>query len=111
MDIVEIEALFELPREELLLELASVGHDVFPRLPLRRAEEVYRSIRESLRDSICNDPRVVALQQEKGHTPELIAAIADIVAASTVGVPPFTVAVLILRDGLPKLCGSDQAGD
>jgi hypothetical protein len=100
----EISELLGRPRDELLMELASVGHDVFPRSPLRRAEELYRSIRESLRDSICNDPRVLALRDDESQKPELVAAIADIVASSTMGVPPFTVAVLILRDGLPKLC-------
>lgn len=105
MQAEEINDLFERPRNELLIELAASGHDVFPRSPLRRAEEVYRSVRESLRDSICTDPRVIALRSDESQRPELVAAIADIVASATIGIPPFTVAVLILRDGLPKLCG------
>ncbi len=107
METKEINELLGRSRDELLLELAPVGHDVFPRSPQRRAEELYRSIRESLRDVICNDPRVIALRDDKSRKPELVAAIADIVASSTVGIPPFTVAVLILRDGLPKLCGGN----
>ncbi len=107
MTVEEIDGLWARPRDDLLLELGLVGHDAFPRGPLQRAEEVYRSIRESLREAICNDPKVLALRADESHRPELVAAIADIVAGSTIGVPPFTVAVLMLRDGLPKLCGEN----
>lgn len=107
METEEINELLSRPRDELLLELAPVGHDVFPRSPQRRAEELYKSVRESLRKAICDDPRVLALRNDRSQKPELVAAIADIVASSTVGVPPFTVAVLILRDGLPRLCGDN----
>jgi hypothetical protein len=108
IDLPLIEALQARPRQDLLLELSPIGHDAFPRAPLQKAEEAYRSIRKSLRESICNDARVIALRTDASHKPELVAAIADIVAASTFGVPPFTVAVLILRDGLPKLCDEDE---
>jgi hypothetical protein len=104
MDADQIKLLMEEPRDALLLRLATTGHDAFPRAPLQRGEEVYRALRKSLRDSICGDPRVSALRSEDGHTPELVAAVADIVASATIGIPPFTVAVLFVRDGLSRLC-------
>jgi hypothetical protein len=108
----EILALLERPRDSLLLELGAVaGHDAFPRSPLQRGSEVYNALRESLRDSICNDARVLSLRDESNRRAELVAAIADIVATSTVGIPPFTVAVLIVRDGLPRLCAKHWQDD
>ncbi|HWM54213.1 MAG TPA: hypothetical protein VNO20_02335 [Solirubrobacterales bacterium] len=102
----EIDALFGRSRDSLLTELGGAGLDVFPRSLLQRGADTYKAIRESLRETICRDPRVIQLREDETHKPELVAAIADIVASSTVGIPPFTVAVLILRDGLPRFCAT-----
>lgn len=96
-------ALLDAPRDDLLIELGVIGHEALPRDALRRGREVYATLRVSLAESICVDPRVRELERE-GRRVELLAVLADTVAGLVDTVPVATLAVLLVRDGLSSLC-------
>lgn len=93
-----------LSEEELLVELGDAGFEAFPRDPLTRGREIYATLRATLKQTICMDGRVRRLCDGEFREAEVFAALADLVASQTHGVPAATLSMLLLRDGLPKLC-------
>ncbi|MGV8041425.1 MAG: hypothetical protein AB2L07_15665 [Thermoanaerobaculaceae bacterium] len=107
----EIERLLSLPTEGLY---GMIGHSWatlhpglrLPGSPEEEGQAIFENLLEDLRHKVCVEwdyPRKrkdAALQ----NTVDLVAAIADIVAGLTIGLPPFVVSVLLVRRGLDALC-------
>lgn len=105
MDSNDCERLLARDRDELLIELASATpFQASPTDPLARGKELYYTLRESLRDAICRSDDLRRLAAADNRRPEVLAALIDLVASMTHGVPATTVAVLLTKDGLATLC-------
>jgi len=99
--------LFELDGDALLEQLADdVAAGVGPLDPERKravARAWMEAQEDRFRDAVCGDPRVQAARS--GDSLTLAAAIADLLTP-VLGVPPAaSVAVLLARRGLDRLCG------
>jgi hypothetical protein len=103
--------LIDLPRDELLAQLGTDVFEATPRDAVTRGKEMYATIRVALRDVICSNPSIheLAIESEKG--PEIVAALVDLISSQVHGVPAATLAVLMFKDGIPKLCADQWATD
>ncbi len=106
----ELAALLSLDERQLLLRLSEqVALGVGPLDPQRKlaiARAWMDAQQERLRDAVCGDPRVRALRDDASAGDlELAAAICDLVATIAGGLPTATVAMLLVRRGLDRLCG------
>jgi hypothetical protein len=106
----EYDVIKDLSDDELLLrlahQLAARDRDALPRLPkelLDLAETWLAQHMNELQRLICTSDRVHNLYND-GETPTLVAAVADLISSICVGVSPLTVAYLLTRFGLRKLC-------
>jgi hypothetical protein len=101
--------LLDLEDDALLVQLADdVAAGVGPLDPERKrgiARAWLDAQEDRLRDVVCNDPRVRQARAGQGDDLLTAAAIADLMSP-LIGVPPAaTVAVLLVRRGLDRLCG------
>ena len=70
---------------------------------IESAKQWFDSKKESIRSSVC--PKGKLLRSEVGkERVALIAAVADLISASGIGVAPFTVSGLVIVIGLDKFC-------
>jgi hypothetical protein len=105
-----IRELLALDEDELLVDLADkVVIGVGPLDPARK-RTVARAWLEAqvdrLRDAICSDPGVQALRKnDQRDLLDLAVAVTDLVAGIVGAVPAATVSVLLVRQGLERLCG------
>ncbi|MTD47337.1 hypothetical protein GKE82_24330 [Conexibacter sp. W3-3-2] len=104
----DLQRLLDLDDDLLLVQLADdVAAGVGPLDPdrKRRIAKAWLDAQEDrLRDAVCSDPRVSAARAD-GEALLIAAAIADLVAPLFGGPPAATVAVLLVRRGLDRLCG------
>jgi hypothetical protein len=96
--------LLERRREELLIELGTIGFEAVPRDPIERGRQVYETLRQSLRDKICTNQQLRRMAELDDPTPQVLAALTDLVASVTHGLPAATLAALLIQDGLPAYC-------
>jgi len=96
--------------------LASIGESLVGRsaLPRSRAELIalgrawFQANLNKIRDVVC--PHAPQLLKET-NLEKLVTVIADMLAAAFFSVAPVTVAMLVVRVGLEKLCVSDLESD
>ncbi|HKP51927.1 MAG TPA: hypothetical protein VJ183_04660 [Chloroflexia bacterium] len=106
-----IQELLNKDVEELYIWLGRelYGTPAFPPSP-RQLSQLAHSWMEKkgddLRALICNDKNVVQLcnAETDGYDPELVTAVADLIASLVIGVSPFTVSVLLIKVGLRRFC-------
>lgn len=94
-------------RDDLLTELGQVGFEITPRDALARGTAVYETMRSSLRTAICGNEGIRDLARDGNRAPEIAAALHDLLATLTHGVPAATLAVLLVKDGLSNFCAED----
>jgi hypothetical protein len=104
-DVVDYAELMTRNKDDLLIELGQWGFEASPRDVLTRGQELYATLRGSLKTAICVNPRMRRLANDDTHRPEIAAALADLIASQVHGVPAATLAVLFIKDGLSDLCG------
>ncbi len=110
-----IEQQLALGRDELLQRLGKhlTPVSVLPRSPSELRAIALRWIEErraQLQAAVCGSEEIRALSksaQANERRVILATMIADTIAASIVGVPAITLAVLIVQEGVETLCGSD----
>ena len=108
----DIKPLLLLPEDELLLrigkEIVGTGARGESRNSLiRKAEDWLSSCSNDFRDAICSNPDVRAIMtMSPGHDRQLqlATAVSDVLSTILIGIPPFTIAVLLVRVGLDGLC-------
>jgi hypothetical protein len=104
--------LSKLSYDQLLEDLGSaVVHEIFPRDARRRGAEIYKSIRDSLQDVICGNAAIENLARDDDRRADVLAALADLIAAHVNLVPAFTVAELLMRDHLHEYCARQWTRD
>ncbi len=110
----EIARLLSTDREVILCELGALlaTPGVVPHQPSKLksiAQQWLSEKKEDLRVLLCKNDRIRMLVN-KANTHErrvtLATAVADLIAASIIGLPPATVAVLLVLEGLDTLCGT-----
>ena len=104
-----IEELYKLIGEQLLSE--TLGIDEFSDEETKEeAVDWENQQRVNLRKSICgSDPYRAYIENPEGWDwVMIVTALADLIAGVVVGVSPLTVAALILKKGLDKLCAEDE---
>jgi hypothetical protein len=107
-----IETLLQTYEDELLLILGRQisARYAFPpsKQQLREvAEEWFTSHLMDFQETICGNHRVLKLRNNNNLI-ELAAAIADLIVGICTGVSPVTVAVLIIKYGISKLCQNGE---
>ena len=110
----EIERLMELSNEELLLEIGKAVQPVKIGIRIPSPDEVRLAatnwINEQkalLQKSVCSDSRISDFigNPSTERRIEIIAVVADIISTHFTGVPAFTLAVLLTKEGLVNFCG------
>ncbi len=99
----EAEALLTLSEDELLKRIAEGDQEhAFPMDMLRWGRDRYEAAKDRYRESVCNNPAVVAIwKSEKGaRRAAVVCAIADAITQ----VPAMTIATLIAKEGLDTYC-------
>ena len=104
----EIARLLSLDEQRLyeLIGRELTGRQALPMTPAELAErgrKWFRAHRDQIQRSVC-DSRTLRELTERSDELQLVAAIADLIAAICVDVAPTTVAVLLLKHGLNRLC-------
>ena len=109
-----IEELTKLSDEALYAEMHVIpGAPALPRGPGDKAERGklwFERNRARFRDLVCESDVVkeVIAGTGKGSDVLLICAIADLIATACGLVPPFVVAAMLVRRGLPELCSGES---
>lgn len=107
-------ALVDLPSAELYKKMAiSDGKAaVLPDLE-RRGKEIYSAIYSRLREPICknNQIRTMSNAAQERQCIQMHAALADCISGFITGIAAATFIVLLLREGLPKLCSEYWSGE
>jgi hypothetical protein len=109
--LAEAEKLLGLNVNDLYEQLAEFDQKKgLPADLLRWGRERYKAISKRTRSAVCNSPVVRKIwATEKGNRrAQLVCAIADVIASIVHGgVPAFTVAALIVKEGVDKFCESE----
>lgn len=108
----KITALLDLPEDELLFrigrDIAGTGARSERREALiEKAQTWLASRSEDFRAAICpsNEVRsIMTMTSEEDRQVQLVTAVSDILSTVLIGIPPFTIAVLLVRVGLDSLC-------
>lgn len=114
----ELQILLSRTDDELFLEIAHQLNEPGFYVDKREREEKVAAGRKwfadhkaRLAEVVCSSPRVAAWRASAEKSPNMIfTALADLVAGLVIGVSPFTVAALIMKFGLDRLCGPPLAG-
>ena len=109
-----IAKLLPLSEDELMVEIgtALLGTPAFPpnRMRLIEAASKWLTIKnDELASTICANERCKQLAKQDLETHEviiLIAAVSDAISHLALGIAPVTVAVLLVRRGVHRLCSS-----
>lgn len=107
-----IKHLLSLSEDELLFRL---GNDLVgtsarsePRGALiQKAKEWLSNRSDDFRAAICSSAEVRAIRAMSpadDREVQLVAAVSDVLSTILVGIPPFTISVLLIRVGLDNLC-------
>jgi hypothetical protein len=115
----EIERLLARDEAELLEEIGSIlaGKPILPPSPaeIRRAAAVWlMAKRAAFADVICSNQEIRKRFEDgskSGRRLEVAAAVADAIVGLCGVVPPATVSVLLVREGLQALCASCWVAD
>lgn len=118
LDDEDLQILLSRTEDELFLEIAHQLNPTGFYVDKREREEKVAAGRKwfadhrlRLAEVICSSPRVAVWRASAEKSPSMIVtALADLVAGLVIGVSPFTVAALIMKYGLDRLCGDPPAG-
>lgn len=99
-----VAAAFKRSDYQLLCDLGASGKDVFPRDAAAKGGRLLANLISSLRESICADKGLKVLVKDHADQLALASALADLLATLTHGIPAVTASVLIVRQGLNRMC-------
>jgi len=111
-----IESLLTASYDDLLTrlgqELVGTGVRPQPRETLIEHAKQYLSTQaDELRQAVCSNDavqEVLSIPQSADRQLQLVTAVSDVLATILIGIPPFTIAVLIVRVGLDTFCAGDD---
>lgn len=109
---IEIKQLLSLPEDELLFrlgkEIAGTSARGEPRnLLIKRAKDWLSNRSGDFREAICSNPAVrtsLTMPPSSERQVALVMAASDALSTILIGIPPFTISVLLVRVGLDSLC-------
>jgi len=104
--------LMNMSQEELLIKLGvELNGDSFFSVNNKELRKIAKNwlYRQhiGMSESLCSDSRISSLHQvmnEKNSKIQLVAAVADLISPFVIGFPPWTVSVLLVREGIDTLC-------
>ncbi len=99
----EAESLLKLSEDELFKRIAEGDQEqAFPMDMIRWGRDRYQAVKDRYRETICNNPAVVAVwNSENGaRRATVVCAIADAISQ----IPAMTIATLIVKEGLDVYC-------
>lgn len=101
-----LELLFKFSEDQLYEQLGrQSGRGFGPTNLIRAGQEIFENSWAVVSNIVCSSERVMELYRfADGSGAEVAAAIADCIVGCLQGIPAATVAVLIVKRGLPKLC-------
>lgn len=108
-----IHELLEKSENELYLELSIVSSSNSFEYSLNdlnkaiaKGKEVVSKQINIIKESICSNDYITKLAESKSYEDKviLVSAIADLIAATVIGISPITVAALLVKQGVPSLC-------
>ena len=105
--------------EDDLLELigAELAKHEEAALPFSREELISKGKKwlqgnwNALHDTVCASPQIRELVEKAGSKSQLILAVSDLITGLVTGVTPITVAYLLTKTGIEKLCEPDWRAD
>ena len=102
----DVATLLAWNEDQLLADLgASAGRGFGPSDLIRGGREIFDNCWSAVERVICTSEKLRALQKvSAGDGSEVASAIIDLIAGLLHGIPAATVAVLIVKRGLPHLC-------
>ncbi len=108
-EVQELETLSKLTDEQLYLRLGSFDQTGgLPSDLINWGKERFKNLVTNLKDSICKNETIKLLckdEEAKNHT-EIIIALGAIIQTTAPAIPYITVAILIFRGGINKMCSS-----
>jgi hypothetical protein len=91
---------------DLLLQMLGASQTIGATPGTRRdGKVIIDNIKRKLRERVCADARIrTTYDTTSKPTTQLVAAVLDCIAGAVTGISPITVSVLLVKEGLGKLC-------
>ena len=108
----EIELLLKSSDEKLYLSIGDALDDGFAILPKSAKEKIedakrwFNAKKEIYAEIICSNDKIKDLHEKGNAKLEIISVIADSIASISTLVPPITIATLLFKEGIHKLCNT-----
>lgn len=113
-DINDIQELLTLSNDELYIKIGKelMGEAALPTGSVNEkqfGESWYIRNKKKIQSNICPNERIIMIckSQKLDRDVNIIAAISDIVATFIIGVSPFSIAVLIYKEGIRSFCKNE----
>ena len=108
----EIEKYLSKDLETLLSSLASpelvetIGFRYIPGKELEQGIKIFKSLKKKLYQQVCVEWEYCKKRNDSEYndTVNLVAALIDIIASLTIGIPPALIATILVKKGLSEFC-------
>lgn len=99
--------------EEIYVEYSKVNPGILrSSSPIEAGKLLFRNAERQLYDALCVKHQLckVLENEQLMNKYELVAMVADFIAQSGIGVPPFAISALLMKMGIRKFCGCSAKG-